>query len=98
MIHSQNLPRAVYHSHSTGLDILSSLLRGVDILSLRYADPKALTVSEEVSTSLSGHSSLRIRQEVSLPVKKSFPPSGPSKETFREKVGLPLSSPSTLSE
>ena len=85
------------HSQSTGLDLLSLLLRGVDILSLHYTPAEELTVFKEVSTSLSGYSSLRIRQKVSLPVRSLFPPSGPSKETFREKVGLPLSSPSTLS-
>ena len=84
---------ATEHSQSTGLDILSLLSRGVDILSLRYAPAEELTVFKEVSTSLSGYSSLRIWQEVSLPVRSLSPPSGPSQETFREKVGLPVSSP-----
>ena len=44
----------------------------MDILSLRYAEAEETKVSEEVSTSLSGHSSLRIRQEVSLPVRSLF--------------------------
>ena len=88
---------ATEHSQSIGLDILSLLSRGVDILSLRYAPAEELTVSKEVSTSLSGYSSLRIWQEVSLPVKKSFPPFRPSKEPSCEKAGLPLSSPSTFS-
>ena len=85
------------HSQSIGLDILNLLLQGVDILSLRYAPAEELTVFKEVSTSLSGYSSLRIQQEVSLSAKSLPLPSGLSQETFREKVGLPLSSPSTLS-
>ena len=44
----------------------------MDILSLRYAPAEELTVFKEVSTSLSGYSSLRIRQEVSLPVRSLF--------------------------
>ena len=63
---------ATEHSQSIGLDILSLLSRGVDILSLRYAPAEELTVFKEVSTSLSGYSSLRIRQEVSLPVRSLF--------------------------
>ena len=50
------------HSQIIGLDILSLLLQGVDILSLRYTPAEELTVSKEVSTSLSGYSSIRIRQ------------------------------------
>ena len=82
------------HSQSTGRELLSLLSRGVDILSLRYAPAEELTVSKEVSTSLSGYSSLRIRQEVSFPVRSLSPLSGHSKEIFGEKVGLPVSSPS----
>ena len=85
---------ATEHSQSIGLDILSLLLRGVDILSLHYSPAEELTVYKEVSTSLSGYSNLRIRQEVSLSVKSLSLPLGLSKETFHKKVGLPISSPS----
>ena len=84
---------ATEHSQNIGLDIFSLLSRDMDYLSLRYAPAEVLTVFKEVSTSLSGYSSLRIWQKVSLPVRSLSPPSGPSKETFREKVGLPVSSP-----
>ena len=68
----------------------------MDILNLCYAPAEELTVYKEVSTSLSGYSNLRIRQEVSLSVKSLSLLSGLSKETFCEKVGLPVSSPSTF--
>ena len=87
---------ATEHSQSSGLDLLSLLSRGVDILSLHYAQAEELTVFKEVSTSLSGYSSLRIRQEVSLPSSKPYLPSRLSQVTFREKLGLPVSSPSTI--
>ena len=41
------------HSESISLDILSLLLQGLDILSLRYAPAEELTVYKDVSTSLS---------------------------------------------
>ena len=69
----------------------------VNILSLRCAPAEELTVYKEVSTSLSGYPSLRIRQEVSLSIKSLNLTSSLSQETFCEKVGLPLSSPLILS-
>ena len=68
----------------------------MDILSRPYTPAEELTVFKEVSTSLSGYSSLRIRQEVSLPSSKSYLPSGLSQVTFCEKLGLFVSSPSTI--